>query len=215
MKNENVNNINNFKLEKKVDFKCNAKFLIVVLDGVGFTDAKNNINFSLHEKCGFLPSAPFFYGNAVNATYTPNLFKLYSSKLFRTLKAHGLAVGLPSDDDMGNSEVGHNAIGSGRIFAQGAKLVNAAVKSGQIYEGQAWLKCVVRNELKNGENCLHFCGLLSDGNVHSHIEHLFALIKGAKNSGVKKVRLHLLLDGRDVSPLSALEYVEKGINKWC
>lgn len=202
-------NKTNIKLERKVDFNCNAKFLIVVLDGVGFLDEKNNINFHIHKNSGILPSAPFVYGNSVNAAYTPNLFQLYSSPLFRTLKAHGTAVGLPSDDDMGNSEVGHNALGSGRIFAQGAKLVNAAIESGAIYNGATWKKIVEREELKNGKNVLHFCGILSDGNVHSHINHLFALVEGSKKSAVKNVRLHLLLDGRDVSPLSALDYVDK------
>lgn len=208
----NKDNSKNFKLERNANIKCDAKFLIIVLDGVGYTDVKNNINFSLcglNENTGILPSASFYYGNAVNAAYTPNLCRLYTSKLFRTLKAHGKAVGLPSDDDMGNSEVGHNALGAGRIFAQGAKLVNAAIANGEIYTSQTWKKCVERDELKKGKNTLHLCGLLSDGNVHSHIEHLFALIAGAKTSFVKKVRLHLLLDGRDVSPLSALEYVEK------
>lgn len=199
----------NFKLEKKVDFKCNAKILIVVLDGVGFIEEKTNINNTLEKKSETLPSQAFFHGNAVNAAFTPNLWKLTQSPLFRTLKAHGVAVGLPSDDDMGNSEVGHNAIGSGRIFAQGAKLVNAAFESGDLFRGKTWLQCVQKKEMSTGHNTLHLCGLFSDGNVHSHIDHLFKLIEGAKKFKVKKVRLHLLLDGRDVSPLSALDYVEK------
>lgn len=202
-------NNKNFKLEKKIDLKCNAKFLIVVMDGVGYIDTKNNINFPIENHANYVPSAAFSIGNAVNAAYTPNLLKLYQSKYFRTLKAHGHAVGLPSEEDMGNSEVGHNAIGSGRIYAQGAKLVNAAIQSGEIFKGETWAKCVERAELKSGKNTLHLCGLLSDGNVHSHIHHLFALIEGAKKSGVQKVRLHMLLDGRDVPPLSALDYVQQ------
>ncbi len=196
-------------LKKKADFISKAKFLIVVLDGVGFTDEKNNINFNLKPDLGVLPSGAFAAGNSVNAAYTPNLFKLYSSPLFRTLKAHGTAVGLPSEEDMGNSEVGHNAIGCGRIFAQGAKLVNAAILNNSLFQGTAWQHTVLRPALLNGKQTLHLCGLLSDGNVHSHIDHLFALVQGAKTTGVKKVRLHILLDGRDVSPLSALTYVEK------
>ena len=197
------------KLKKNSNFNDNAKFLIVVLDGVGFSDEKNNINLNLNQIKNSLPSAPFWRGNAVNAAYTPHLAELYASKHFRTLNAHGKAVGLPSDEDMGNSEVGHNALGSGQIFAQGAKLVNAAFENGELFKGKSWQLCVNREQLKNGTNCLHLCGLLSDGNVHSHINHLFALISGAKKFGVKKVRLHLLLDGRDVSPLSSLIYVQQ------
>ena len=179
------------------------------MDGVGYTNPKANITAEITNQKGILPSEAFLTGNAVNAAYTPNLDRLISSSLFRTLKAHGTSVGLPSDDDMGNSEVGHNALGAGRVFSQGAKLVNSAIHSGDIFKGIAWEKIVGRSELKNKENTLHFCGLLSDGNVHSHIEHLFALIKGAKTTGVKKVRLHMLLDGRDVGPLTATDYIDK------
>ena len=111
---------------------------------------------------------------------------------------------MPSDDDMGNSEVGHNAIGAGRVFDQGALLVKNAVASGAIYQGEAW------NELTSGladGSTFHFLGLLSDGNVHSHIDILLAMLTKAKEQGIKKVRVHTLLDGRDVAPTSALEYV--------
>lgn len=145
-------------------------------------------------------------GDAVHLARTPNLDGLASSAPYRTLRAHGKAVGLPSDDDMGNSEVGHNALGAGRIFDQGAKLVNAAIASGTLFESDAWKEAVSRARA-SGEP-LHFLGLLSDGNVHSHIDHLFAMLKRAAADGVMKVRVHALLDGRDVPETSALGYVD-------
>lgn len=186
-----------------------AKILVVVLDGVGFRDPQDNINLYLKQKEKAISSRAFWQGNAVNAAYTPNLFQLFSGSLFCTLRAHGKAVGLPTDSDAGNSEVGHNILGAGRAFAQGATLVNEAISSGRLFQGAAWKSCVQRLELQQGTQTLHLCSLLSDGNVHSHIDHLFACIRCAKNDHVKKVRLHILLDGRDVSPLSALDYVEK------
>jgi 2,3-bisphosphoglycerate-independent phosphoglycerate mutase len=122
-----------------------------------------------------------------------------------TLRAHGTAVGLPSDDDMGNSEVGHNAIGCGRVFAQGACLVNLSIKSGAMFQGQVW-KGLVGNVLSN-KSVLHFIGLFSDGNVHSHIDHLKAMLTQAWEEGAPRVRVHILLDGRDVGSQSALDYV--------
>ncbi|UJR82085.1 Phosphoglycerate mutase [Sandaracinus amylolyticus] len=145
-------------------------------------------------------------GDAVHLARTPNLDWLIAEAPFRLLRAHGTAVGLPSDDDMGNSEVGHNALGAGRVFDQGAKLVNAAIESGKLFEGDAWRTAIAR--VKQTGQPLHFLGLLSDGNVHSHIEHLFALIRRAAQEGVQKVRVHVLLDGRDVPETSALTYVE-------
>lgn len=146
-----------------------------------------------------------FDGNAVYKAKTPVLDKLLASKLYTQLKAHGPAVGLPSEDDMGNSEVGHNAIGAGRIFAQGAKLVNKSIESGEIFNSNIW-KSVTASGKNNGT--IHFIGLLSDGNVHSHINHLFALIEQCKLEGVHKVRIHVLLDGRDVPGKSALKYLK-------
>jgi len=112
---------------------------------------------------------------------------------------------LPSEDDMGNSEVGHNAIGAGRIFEQGAKRVNHALETGEIFETDVW-----KNVIKNGMNggTIHFIGLLSSGNVHSHIKHLFAMINKCAEIGVKRLRVHALLDGRDVPGKSALEYIK-------
>lgn len=158
--------------------------IFVVMDGVGLSDNK--------------------YGNAVSNAYTPTLNQLMKGP-FTSIKAHGTAVGLPSDEDMGNSEVGHNAIGCGQIYAQGAKLVNASIASGAIYQSDTWKEVVAKAK----DSTLHFLGLLSDGNVHSHIDHLISMLKQAKLEGLRKVRVHILLDGRDVPETSALLYVEQ------
>jgi 2,3-bisphosphoglycerate-independent phosphoglycerate mutase len=136
---------------------------------------------------------------------TPVLDGLLGEPLFARLKAHGKAVGLPSDDDMGNSEVGHNALGAGRVFAQGAQLVNEAIATGAIFLGAAWQAAMARGK---AGGTVHFIGLLSDGNVHSHITHLFALLDRCSEEGVARVRVHPLLDGRDVGERSALTYLE-------
>jgi 2,3-bisphosphoglycerate-independent phosphoglycerate mutase len=159
--------------------------LVVVMDGVG--------------------EGPDNDGNAVKHAYTPLLDSLRATAPMTTLRAHGTAVGLPSDDDMGNSEVGHNALGSGRVLDQGAKLVNAALASGAIFASEPWESITARS-LKGG--ALHLIGLLSDGNVHSHIDHLIALIREADRRGFPRVYVHPLLDGRDVPETSALTYVD-------
>ncbi len=143
-------------------------------------------------------------GDMVAKASTPTLDWLKDNSLYTTLKAHGRAVGMPSDGDMGNSEVGHNAIGSGRVFDQGALLVKNAVESGAVFDGDVWKNLTAS---LTADNTLHFLGLLSDGNVHSHIDILFALIRQAQKQGIQKVRIHALLDGRDVGPTSALEYI--------
>jgi 2,3-bisphosphoglycerate-independent phosphoglycerate mutase len=144
-------------------------------------------------------------GNAIHLADTPKLDKYFAEGLYTQLKAHGPAVGLPADDDMGNSEVGHNALGAGRVFEQGAKLVNKAIEDGSLFEGKVWRRCTKRH---TESGSLHFIGLLSDGNVHSHINHLFAMLDRAASDGVRSVRLHTLLDGRDVDEKSALRYLE-------
>ena len=159
--------------------------LLVVMDGIGFS------------KTGL--------GDAVTLANTPTLDKLFETCPNVRLKAHGDAVGLPSDDDMGNSEVGHNAIGCGQIYSQGAKLVGESIENGKAFASDAW-KDLIAN-CKEKESTLHFIGLLSDGNVHSNIAHLKAMIEQAKVEGIKKVRAHILLDGRDVPATSALDYV--------
>ncbi|HEX9934794.1 MAG TPA: 2,3-bisphosphoglycerate-independent phosphoglycerate mutase [bacterium] len=159
--------------------------LVVIMDGVGLND--NPV------------------GNAVAAAHKPTLDWLMQNHPFIRLKAHGKAVGLPSDADMGNSEVGHNAIGAGRMFAQGARLVNDAIGSGRLWQGETWKK-LIRNALEN-DGTLHFIGLFSDGNVHSHLDHLKAMLNRAKEEGIRSARIHILLDGRDVGETSALDYV--------
>jgi 2,3-bisphosphoglycerate-independent phosphoglycerate mutase len=164
---------------------CKGPVLVVVMDGVGI--------------------GPDNEGNAVRAARTPTLDRLDRECPHTALKAHGTAVGLPSDDDMGNSEVGHNAIGAGRVFAQGARLVNDAIDSGRLFETGTWKKLTGGVRASNG--ALHFIGLFSDGNVHSHIRHLRAMLERAKAEGVRTARIHILLDGRDVGERSALDYV--------
>ena len=159
--------------------------LTIVMDGVGI--------------------APDNGANAVAAAHTPTLDMLMKNYPTVAIKAHGTAVGLPGDDDMGNSEVGHNALGSGQVFAQGAKLVSQSIETGKIFSSDAWR--TLATGVKANKSTLHFLGLFSDGNVHSHIDHLKALIVKAKDEGVEKVRIHILLDGRDVGETSALDYV--------
>lgn len=147
------------------------------------------------------------FGNAVELAYTPNLDELKRISLYRTLKAHGTAVGLPSDEDMGNSEVGHNALGAGRIYDQGAKLADEALEAGTVFRGECWRDMM--SQLKKNHGTLHFIGLLSDGNVHSHEKHLYKLLEAAKRDGIHRVRVHTLLDGRDVGAKSAEKYVAR------
>jgi 2,3-bisphosphoglycerate-independent phosphoglycerate mutase len=146
-------------------------------------------------------------GDMVSRANTPTLDWLAQNALSAKLKAHGTAVGMPSDADMGNSEIGHNAIGCGRVFAQGAKLVKESIENRTLFDGDIWNE-LIENVVSHNSR-LHFIGLFSDGNVHSHIDHLEALLTEAKNQGVKKACVHILLDGRDVPPTSALDYVER------
>ena len=144
--------------------------------------------------------------DAVKLARTPILDELLVPGRFVALRAHGTAVGLPSDDDMGNSEVGHNALGAGVVHAQGALLVGRALASGALFAGATWQALIERGR-KGG--ALHFLGLLSDGNVHSHQDHLEAMLRQAAAAGVKRLYVHVLLDGRDVAPTSALTYVDR------
>jgi 2,3-bisphosphoglycerate-independent phosphoglycerate mutase len=145
-------------------------------------------------------------GSAIANARKPVLDRLFANYPNVRLLAHGKAVGMPSDDDMGNSEVGHNAIGAGQVYAQGAALVADAIAAGTIWAGQAWREIVAG--ARAGRGVIHFLGLFSDGNVHSHIDHLKALVARAKAEGIATVRVHVLLDGRDVPETSALDYVE-------
>jgi 2,3-bisphosphoglycerate-independent phosphoglycerate mutase len=153
---------------------------------------------------GIAPDGP---GNAVSEARTPTLDGLLASCPHTAVFAHGIAAGLPSDDDMGNSEVGHNALGAGRVFDQGAKLVNRAVESGALFEGDVWREIVERSKAR--ASALHLIGLLSDGNVHSHIDQLLALIDGAARDGIARLRVHPLTDGRDVGERTALTYIDR------
>ncbi len=157
--------------------------VLVIMDGVGKGDGGS--------------------GDAVAVAKTPTLDRLLAECPHTYLKAHGTAVGLPSDEDMGNSEVGHNALGCGQVYSQGAKLVGESIENGVLFASETW-----KNLVKNTSGkAMHFIGLLSDGNVHSNIHHLIALLRGAKAEGVKRAYCHILLDGRDVPATSALEYV--------
>ncbi len=155
--------------------------VLCILDGVGLGDGAED--------------------DAVATSRMPVLRGLMAQHPWVKLAAHGTAVGLPSDGDMGNSEVGHNAMGAGRVFAQGARLVNEAFASGQVFEHPLWAELCATSTL-------HLMGLVSDGNVHSHIDHLRALIERAARDGVSRLRVHVLTDGRDVGKRTALTWVE-------
>ena len=158
--------------------------VLVVMDGVGKGDGGS--------------------GDAVAVAKTPTLDTLLATCPHTYLKAHGTAVGLPSDEDMGNSEVGHNALGCGQVYSQGAKLVGESIENGTLFASNVWQELVANAK---ADKAIHFMGLLSDGNVHSNISHLIALLKAAKAAGVQRAYCHILLDGRDVPATSALEYV--------
>ena len=177
----------NFNLEKTAfPLQRKGPLLTIIMDGIGIGKPNE--------------------GNAVFLANTPVLDQLFKAPLYAELNAHGTFVGLPDDSDMGNSEVGHNAIGAGRVFAQGAKLVNQSIESGALFNGEIWKKLV--SNVKKNNSALHFIGLLSDGNVHSHIEQLKKIIKQAAKENVQTVFLHALLDGRDVGETTALVYIE-------
>jgi len=172
---------------KKSEFKGPAgPVVLVIMDGVGL---------------GKYPE-----GDAVSSALKVNMDWLAKNAIFSRLKAHGKAVGLPSDADMGNSEVGHNAIGCGRVYDQGAMLVNQAISSGAMFKDKVW-QMLIEN-CRAHKSALHFIGLFSDGNVHSHLDHLKAMLVQAAQEGVRRARVHILLDGRDVGETSAFDYVD-------
>ena len=145
-------------------------------------------------------------GDAVHMARTPTLDALGRGSWLK-LFAHGTHVGMPGDADMGNSEVGHNALGAGRVFDQGAKLVDGAVRSGALFAGRVWPE-VILPCVRDG-SALHFIGLLSDGNVHSHEDHLHAMLRRAAADGCRRIFVHPLWDGRDVPERSALTYLDR------
>jgi len=179
-------NPTDFKLQPKNGIEKN-KVLLIILDGVGV--APDTV----------------VEGDAVKKAHLPILKGLWKTEPTLKLQAHGTAVGMPSDEDMGNSEVGHNVLGCGRIYDQGAKLVTRSIREGTLFQGLVWKK-LVQNVLNNNST-FHFIGLTSDGNVHSHIDHLYKLIENSVKQGIKRIRIHTLLDGRDVPEKSALEYI--------
>jgi len=159
---------------------------LIVLDGWGEADADQY--------------------NCIHVAETPTMDSLKHGKpdKWRLVRAHGTAVGLPTEDDMGNSEVGHNALGAGRIFAQGAKLVDQALESGKIYQGEGFK--YIKEVFETGT--LHLIGLLSDGGVHSRLDQVQLLLKGVAEHGAKRIRLHVLTDGRDVLDGSSVQFAE-------
>lgn len=179
-----------FTLKKSTVYEgVKGPLLLVILDGVGI----------------YRGAGEGYPGNAIDIARPENLLRLMKEETIVThLKAHGRAVGMPSDDDQGNSEVGHNAMGAGRVFAQGAQLLENAMESGSLFDGKGWQE-IIDNALLM-QKPVHFIGLISDGNVHSNLSHLLALIGACDRAGVEEVYVHGLLDGRDVPPLSALRY---------
>ncbi|KAL4435450.1 hypothetical protein ABPG77_006212 [Micractinium sp. CCAP 211/92] len=168
--------------------RCQAPLLVIVLDGLGQSKYEDQYN-------------------AVHVAHTPTLDSLKAAgpRRYRLLKAHGTAVGLPSDADMGNSEVGHNALGAGQIVDQGAKCVDKALATGDLFNLDGWK--YIEPNAKQGT--LHLIGLLSDGGVHSRYNQLMLLMEGAIQQGVKRIRLHVLSDGRDVSDDTAVDWVDR------
>ncbi len=161
--------------------------LLLILDGVGL--------------------GPPDAANALHLAHTPHLDRLFATRPWCRLAAHGTAVGMPGDGDMGNSEVGHNAMGAGRVFDQGAKRVDEALRADagpdSLFLGEPWAEILAAGR----QGTLHLLGLLSDGNVHSHVRHLKRLIEGAVEGGIQRIRVHTLTDGRDVAPRSALRFL--------
>jgi 2,3-bisphosphoglycerate-independent phosphoglycerate mutase len=177
-----------WQLEKHPVFPgVRGPVLVVVMDGVGYGHRNES--------------------DAVWLARKPNLDRLHALHPHTRLRAHGKAVGMPSDGDMGNSEVGHNALGAGRVYDQGAKLVQQALDSGAMYERDEW-KALTQRARERGTP-MHFVGLVSDGNVHSHIGHLLAMIERCNQENVRELRVHALLDGRDVPETSALIYIDQ------
>ena len=158
--------------------------VLCIMDGFGIRDTKD--------------------GNAIEAAQTPNLTKLFSENPFTTIGASGLDVGLP-DGQMGNSEVGHTNIGAGRVVYQMLVKISKSIKDGKFFDIEV-MKKAMENCVKN-DSALHMIGLLSDGGVHSHIEHLYGILEMAKKYDLKKVYVHCLLDGRDVSTTSGAGFI--------
>ena len=149
-------------------------------------------------------------GNAVAAAATPRLEQFFQEFAHTELSASGLDVGLPAGQ-MGNSEVGHTNIGAGRVVFQDLPRISKAIDDGSFFENPAYVRAM--DACREHDSSLHLMGLLSDGGVHSHLEHLFALMKLARDRGLEKVYIHAFLDGRDVSPTSGADFVARTVEK--
>ncbi|MBY9006998.1 MAG: 2,3-bisphosphoglycerate-independent phosphoglycerate mutase [Candidatus Lokiarchaeota archaeon] len=178
----------NYNLKKLEHFSGReGPVVLIIMDGIGIGEENDT--------------------NAFYQAKTPFLDTLQSEKkLYLEIKAHGTAVGLPSDNEMGNSEVGHNAFGAGKVPKQRATITKEEIESKCLFGSEKWN--VFSDIINQNSKKLHLIGLLSDGYVHSHISHLIGILNGAKDSGIKTVRIHPLLDGRDVPPKSALKYID-------
>ena len=163
---------------------------LIIMDGFGLTDST--------------------IGNAVRTAKTPRLDQFFQEFAHTELQASGLDVGLP-EGQMGNSEVGHTNIGAGRVVFQDLPRITKSIQDGDFFRNPAY--CHAMDACKEKGTSLHLMGLLSDGGVHSHIQHLFALLKMAKERGLEKVYIHAFLDGRDVSPTSGVDYVAQTVEK--
>lgn len=163
-----------------------SKAVLIIMDGFGL--------------------APEGEGNAISIAKTPQLSRIFAENAHTRLSASGLDVGLP-EGQMGNSEVGHTNIGAGRVVFQDLPRISKAIEDGEFFKNPAYVNAV-EAAVKGGKS-LHVLGLLSDGGVHSHIKHIFAMLDMAKQYGVKNVYVHCFLDGRDVPPRSGIEYVKQ------
>ncbi len=168
----------------------NKQYVLMILDGVGLNDEEK--------------------GNAFRQANTPNIDKYVEKYPNTYIKTSGMAVGLP-EGQMGNSEVGHTNIGAGRIVYQELTRITKEIHDGKFYENSVFKEAV--KHVKNNNSSLHLVGLVSDGGVHSHIEHLYALLELAKRNNIQNVYVHAILDGRDTSPTSAIDYLKSLENK--
>jgi 2,3-bisphosphoglycerate-independent phosphoglycerate mutase len=162
------------------------QYMLMILDGVGIADENP--------------------GNAFKLANTPNLDRLFAKYKSTHVRTSGLAVGLP-DGQMGNSEVGHTNIGAGRIVYQELTRITKEIEDEKFFQNPEFLKAI--KHVKDNNSSLHIMGLVSDGGVHAHIDHLFALLELAKRENIEKVYVHAFLDGRDTPPTSAIEYLKK------
>ena len=163
-----------------------SKAVLVIMDGFGI--------------------APPSDGNAISRAATPRLDAIFAENPYTTLSASGMSVGLP-EGQMGNSEVGHTNIGAGRVVFQDLPRISNAIKDGGFFENPAYVEAM--DNAKRSGKALHILGLLSDGGVHSHIDHIFAALDMAKRRGLERVYVHCFLDGRDVPPTSGAGYVSR------